>query len=128
MVVQVLQGVKIQINIEFRDDCSDIERHHYFFDYHITIENQNNFKIQLLERSWDIFDSLGAFRHVEGKGVVGEQPLIKAGGSYAYTSSCNLVSDFGAMKGSYTFINPVTNTKFTVPLPVFELWVPWRKS
>lgn len=63
-----------------------------------------------MRRQWFIFDSNGSVREVEGEGVVGIQPVIEPGQSYAYVSGCNLKTDIGSMKGHYSMIRLVDET------------------
>lgn len=88
------------------------------------MENQNDFDVQLLTREWYIFDSLSEARYVSGEGVVGEQPILKPGERFNYTSGCELFSDMGMMKGFYTFKNLKSGELFQVIVPTFLLEYP----
>ena len=111
---------------QFRHDLSDIMESSYFFNYKIDIENTNSFDVQLLTREWYIFDSLNEARYVSGQGVIGEQPILKPGERYTYTSGCDLKSDIGIMKGFYTFQNLVDGEMFQVFVPTFKLEHPGK--
>src|ERR1700752_1363413 len=75
MIKQLTQGVEISVQTRFLPAESSIRHGHYFFMYDITIENKNEFSVQLLSRHWHINDSNGEYREVKGERVVGEQPF-----------------------------------------------------
>lgn len=121
MKTLVTSGVLISVKTQYRADLSDIPGQSFFFNYMIEIINQNNFDVQLMTREWYIFDSLSQARYVSGEGVVGEQPILKPGEHYLYTSGCELHSDIGMMKGFYTFRNLSVDQAFQVFVPTFLL-------
>lgn len=120
------EGVKISVATQFRADLSIVNENHFFFNYRIEIENKNDVTVQLINRDWYIFDSLNAPSIVSGKGVIGEQPILKPGQSYSYSSGCKLESELGQMKGFYTFKNLVTGELFQVLIPTFDLLYPGK--
>ena len=73
----------------------------FSFAYTITITNSGEEPAQLISRHWIISDSRGHTEEVKGLGVVGHQPLLKAGESFQYTSGCRLRTSTGTMHGSY---------------------------
>lgn len=101
---------------------------HYFFIYFITIENKSSQTVQLLRRHWDIFDSTGEPRTVDGEGVVGETPVLGPGELFRYNSGCNLSGDVGAMSGYYTLQKLDSGEEFQVEIPGFELIVPAKMN
>lgn len=126
MSTAITEGVKITVNTKFRPDLSQITDNQFFFNYQIKMENHNNFDIQLLNRDWYIFDSLNEPNFVSGHGVVGEQPILKPGQHFSYTSGCELFSEIGFMKGFYTFKNLNDGKLFQVYVPTFKLIYPPR--
>lgn len=120
------EGIKVMVNPSFRPDYSNLVNSVYFFDYNIIIENQRNTEIKLLNRQWKIFDSMHAARLIQGEGVVGETPVILNGGSFSYSSGCDLNSEVGYMEGMYTFKDLETNEVIDVLIPRFELFYPFR--
>ncbi len=96
------------------------------FAYRISIENNNSFAIKLISRHWYIFDSNGEHREVEGEGVVGQQPILRAGESFQYSSGCNLRTEIGKMHGTYTVENLNKKSMFTVNIPSFQMVVPTK--
>ncbi len=121
MTTLTTAGIKISVVTNFRQDLSEINEMRFFFNYHISMLNENNFPVQLISREWYIFDSLGEPRIVTGLGVIGEQPILKLNESYDYASGCDLTSEIGLMKGIYTFKNLSTNEEFEVFVPTFQL-------
>jgi ApaG protein len=77
----------------------------------------------LLTRHWKITDGHGGVNHVDGDGVVGEQPLLKPDGSHDYVSGCPLPTPSGVMEGHYRFIRADGST-FLVEIPRFKLVAP----
>lgn len=124
MQTAITEGVVIRVQSKFMEEYSDIDNSQFYFKYHIEIENQSPFTIQLLTRDWYIFDCLNLPKMVSGDGVVGEQPILKPGETFAYNSGCALNSEIGYMTGHYTFINLETKQTFPVLIPRFELYFP----
>lgn len=121
MITQSTSGVIISVECEYQPEYSNPENMHYMFAYRITIENISDHTIQLLSRHWDIFDSIGENKEVDGDGVVGQQPVIAPGESHQYVSGCNLKSDIGFMAGYYIMKREVDNFLFEVSIPRFNL-------
>ena len=126
MVIQITEGVKISVESIFQTEYSNPENEHYMFAYHISIENLSNNSIQLLRRYWNIFDSKGSTRELEGEGVVGLQPIIEPGESHEYVSGCNLQSDMGYMEGTYQMVREADGSLFEVEIPRFYLIATYR--
>ena len=124
MTTAVTEGIKISVQTKFEPNYSSPLGGQFLFAYHIIIENQNPFPVQLLHRHWYIFDSNGTHREVEGKGVVGLQPLIEAGAKYAYNSACDLFTERGTMRGTYQMRRMDNKQLFTVLIPEFTMEVP----
>ncbi|OKS88954.1 Co2+/Mg2+ efflux protein ApaG [Mucilaginibacter polytrichastri] len=128
MVTTITDGVKVSVETQYQPEYSNPASDHYMFAYKINIENVGENTVQLLRRRWDIFDSNGEHREVEGEGVVGEQPVIEPGSSHEYISGCNLKTDMGTMKGEYQMIRTVDNTLFDVQIPQFDMVAPYRMN
>lgn len=126
MVQKVTEGVSITVETFYQPAQSNPLNAEYLFAYRITIENLGVIPIKLLSRVWKIIDSNGSIRHVEGEGVVGQQPVIEPNGSYQYVSAANLRSDMGKMQGTYQMENLYTKKPFTVIIPDFELIAPFK--
>lgn len=126
MITEVTAGIRISVRTQYKELYSNPYNNQFLFAYFITIENQNDYTVQLLRRSWEIYDSCGEFRYVEGEGVVGQQPVLEPGDVYEYESACNLVTDMGTMEGSYTFERLIDSGSFEVAIPRFKMMPPYR--
>ena len=124
MIKTTTHNIEISVEARYWPKHSLPKESHYFYIYFITIQNKSEFTVQLLKRHWDIFDSIGEKRVVEGDGVVGETPVLEPGQKFEYNSGCNLLSEIGTMKGFYTFIRLMDNKEFIVDIPKFDLLVP----
>jgi ApaG protein len=121
---KIISSVKIHVKTWFRSDLSNPEENQYFYNYRIIIENKGNESIQLLHRHWMVEQLIYGIQHVDGPGVVGEQPLILPGEYYEYMSGCEFWMPIGRMSGFYSFQNIETEQLFTVPIPIFTLEFP----
>jgi ApaG protein len=124
MVKTTTHNIEISVEAKYLAEQSLPKENHYFFVYFITIQNKSEFSVQLLKRHWDIFDSIGEKREVEGEGVIGEMPVIEPGQKFEYNSGCNLLSEIGYMEGYYSMLRLIDDTPFAVQIPRFELIVP----
>lgn len=126
MVFQISEGVKVSVETYYQPDYSNPVASEFMFAYRITIENNNTFPVKLLQRHWNIFDSNGSYKEIDGEGVVGVQPVILPGDQYQYVSGCNLKTEMGKMQGSYTMENVHTKKEFDVRIPMFEMIAPFK--
>ena len=113
----------IDVDARFLDDQSAPEEGRYVFAYTIHIRNQGKVPARLLGRHWLITDGNGNVREVVGEGVVGEQPWLRPGEGFEYTSGAVLETDIGTMRGSYDVLAD-DGTRFAAPIPAFTLAVP----
>jgi len=113
----------IDVDARFLDDQSAPEEGRYVFAYTIQIRNQGKVPARLLGRHWLITDGNGNVREVVGEGVVGEQPWLRPGEGFEYTSGAVLETDIGTMSGSYDMLAD-DGTRFAAPIPAFTLAVP----
>jgi ApaG protein len=118
--VAVTRGIAVRVAVSYLSEQSDPSTNRWFWSYHVRIENGSDVAVQLLSRSWSIFDGRGATHEVLGEGVVGEMPLIAPGASFDYVSGCPLDTPRGAMHGSYRMVDE-DGTAFDVEIPRFEL-------
>lgn len=117
----ITEDIKVSVESVYQPEYSNADKQHFLYAYRITIENLSAETVQLKKRYWEIFDSFGEYKTVEGEGVVGEQPVLKPNESHSYVSGCNLKSDLGYMKGYYEMINLVNEKTIVVHIPQFEL-------
>ena len=92
----------------------------YFWAYRVIIENQGSETVQLLSRHWMITNARGEFTEVKGPGVVGEQPVLKPGESFEYTSGAPLNTPSGMMGGAYQ-MESESGEQFDIEIPTFSL-------
>jgi len=123
MFTATTHGVTITVMPVYIDERSKPEENAYFWAYRVSIENNAVETLQLLSRYWKITDSLGRVEEVEGSGVVGEQPVLSPGATYAYTSGCPLTTPSGIMVGHYVMKRRDGHT-LRVDIPAFPLDLP----
>jgi ApaG protein len=116
-------GVTVRVAPNFLTEQSVPAQGRWFWSYHIRIENHRQEPVQLLTRHWKITDGRGMVNHVDGDGVVGEQPLLRPGESHDYVSGCPLSTPSGVMEGHYRFIREDGST-FLAEIPRFKLVAP----
>lgn len=92
----------------------------YSFAYTVTVHNTGEVAAQLIARHWIITDGNGHTEEIKGLGVVGQQPLLRPGESFQYSSGCRLRTTSGAMRGSY-FCVAEDGARFEVEIPAFIL-------
>ena len=113
----------IDVDTCFLDDQSAPEEGRFVFAYTIHIRNDGKVPARLLGRHWLITDGNGKVKEVVGEGVVGEQPWLRPGEGFEYTSGAVLETDIGTMRGSYDMLAD-DGTRFAAPIPAFTLSVP----
>jgi ApaG protein len=94
-------NIQVDVKTRYIEDQSNPEQNYYVFAYTITIQNKGEQTAQLISRHWVITDSNHKVQEVQGDGVVGEQPVLKPGEQFVYTSGTMLETSVGTMKGSY---------------------------
>jgi ApaG protein len=92
----------------------------FAFAYTVTVTNTGEVAAQLISRHWVIVDANGMNEEVKGLGVVGQQPLLRPGESFKYTSACRLRTASGTMHGSY-FCVAEDGSRFEAPIALFVL-------
>jgi len=115
--------VTVQARSEFIPEQSKLEDDRFVFAYTITITNTGNIAAQLISRHWLISDANQQSQEVRGLGVIGEQPLLRPGESFEYTSGCVIATPVGTMHGSYQMVAD-DGTKFDVLIDEFTLNMP----
>ena len=120
MYSETTRAIRITVKPFFLEDQSSPEESHYVWAYHVRIENQGPETVQLRNRYWRITDSMGRIQEVRGAGVVGEQPVLRPGETFEYTSGTPLGTPSGIMVGSYQ-MESATGERFDVNIPAFSL-------
>jgi ApaG protein len=111
---------RVEVDPQYLPEQSEPGQDRYSFAYTITITNTGEMPAQLISRHWIIANALGQIEEVKGLGVVGQQPLLKPGEAFQYTSGCRLRTATGTMQGSY-FCVAEDGERFEVEIPAFEL-------
>lgn len=111
---------QVEVTPQFLPDQSNPEEDLYVFAYTITITNTGETTAQLISRTWNVNDANGHTEKVRGLGVVGQQPLLKPGQSFEYTSGTRLRTPTGTMHGSF-FCVAEDGEKFDADVPMFVL-------
>lgn len=115
--------IRIEVETAYLDEQSDPKERRYVFSYTITIRNEGMVPARLLTRHWVITDANGKVQEVRGDGVVGEQPHLKPGQGFRYSSGAVLETPVGAMQGSYEMVTD-DGMRFDAPIAAFRLAMP----
>jgi ApaG protein len=115
--------ISVSVNTAYLEEQSDPASDRYVFAYTVTIANAGNVAAQLISRHWIITDAENVIQEVKGLGVVGEQPLLRPGESFEYTSGTAMATPVGTMRGSYQMVAEDGN-KFDAEIPQFTLSMP----
>jgi len=126
MYKAITHDVKVSVDTFYQESASYPDSNHFVFAYRITIENNNDYTIKLLRRHWNIIDSNGAKREVEGEGVIGQQPVLEPGQKHEYVSGCDLQTEMGKMYGTYLMEKTGDGSTFEVEIPEFQMTVPYK--
>ncbi len=118
-----MNKIDIKVRPTYIADQSDPVNNHYVFSYTVTIRNNGSDAAKLLTRHWVITDGDGLIQEVKGEGVIGEQPHLKPGEGFQYTSGTFMNTPFGTMHGSYQMITDA-GEKFDAEIPSFQLSAP----
>lgn len=111
---------RVEVESRYLADQSAPQQDLYVFAYTITIVNVGQVSAQLISRTWNVNDANGHTERVKGLGVVGQQPLLKPGEAFEYTSGTRLRTPTGTMHGSF-FCVAEDGEKFDVDVPMFVL-------
>lgn len=116
-------AIQVVVATRFLEDQSIPEDDRYVFAYTIRIENAGEVPARLISRHWVITDANGKVQEVHGEGVVGEQPWLRPGESFEYTSGAVLETPLGTMQGSYQMLAD-DGTRFDAEVSPFTLSIP----
>jgi len=115
--------IKVTARTAYVPEQSDESGGRFVFAYTITITNTGTVTAQLVSRHWIITDADRHVQEVRGLGVVGQQPLLKPGESFEYTSGTAIATPVGTMRGSYQMVAE-DGRAFDAPIPEFTLSMP----
>lgn len=116
-------NIEVRVSTRFLDDQSAPRDNRYVFAYTVRIRNAGDLPARLISRHWIITDANGKVQEVRGDGVVGEQPWMRPGDDFEYTSGAVLETAVGTMRGSYQLIAD-DGTHFDAPIAEFTLSIP----
>ena len=120
MYEHTTRHISVAVEPQYLENQSNPDEGKFVWAYTITLENLSGETVRLLTRHWVITDGLGRKQEVKGDGVVGEQPTLRPGDSFQYTSGCPLNTSSGVMEGSYGMVNEKTE-HFDIVIPAFSL-------
>jgi ApaG protein len=121
------KDVSVSVSPTYLEAESAPDKNHYVWAYHVRIENLGAETLQLKTRHWKITDAFGRVQEVHGPGVIGEQPVLKPGDSFEYTSGTPLATSSGIMTGTYCMEGHGGET-FDVAIPAFSLDLPHARQ
>ena len=117
------RGIAVSVEPTYLETRSSPDSSQYFWAYRVIIENQGQETVQLLSRHWMITNARGELTEVKGPGVVGEQPILKPGQRFEYTSGAPLNTPSGMMGGAYQ-MESEGGERFDIEIPTFSLDCP----
>ena len=120
----ITSDIKVQVVSKYIPEHTNPDIPRYFFAYWVTITNNSESTIKLLDRHWEITDATGKREVVDGEGVIGKQPIINAGASFSYNSFCPLETEFGMMTGHYQ-VKREDGHFMKIKIPKFQLISPF---
>ena len=115
--------IQVEVETAYLEEQSEPAEQRFVFAYTITLRNSGKVPAKLLTRHWIITDANGRIQEVRGEGVVGEQPHLKPGQGFRYSSGAVLETPVGSMQGSYQMLAD-DGARFDAPIPVFRLAKP----
>ncbi|HCL66797.1 MAG: Co2+/Mg2+ efflux protein ApaG [Rhizobium sp.] len=117
------RNIEVSVEPYYLEEQSDPEDSRYVWGYHVVIANHSRVPVRLMNRYWHITDQNGQVDEVSGPGVIGEQPRLKPGDTYEYSSGCPLDTPSGMMFGHYQ-MKTDDGEVFDVAIPAFSLDAP----
>lgn len=120
---EVTNRIRVDVATSYVEDQSNPTEGRFVFSYTITIRNEGQVAARLMTRHWIITDANGKVQEVQGEGVVGEQPHLKPGQGFRYSSGAILETPVGVMQGSYRMVADGGEV-FDAPIAPFTLAMP----
>ncbi|MEQ8815570.1 MAG: Co2+/Mg2+ efflux protein ApaG [Thalassobaculum sp.] len=118
--------IRVTVQPMYLDEQSSPDDQQFVWAYQVRIENLGERTVRLRNRYWSITDARGRTQEVRGPGVVGEQPLLRPGESFEYTSGCPLSTPSGMMVGAYE-MEAESGERLEVDIPAFSLDSPHQR-
>ena len=126
MYQTMTRNIEVTVTPKFMPERSSQEKSYFFWAYTIEISNRGSETVQLKTRHWRITDAFGRVQEVRGAGVVGEEPVLKPGENFEYTSGVPLPTPSGFMTGTYGMVT-AAGEQFDIDIPAFSLDTPQRE-
>jgi ApaG protein len=120
----ITNGIRVTVSSSYVAAQSAPKAKRYVFAYTVRISNEGTETAQLKSRHWIITDGNGKVEQVRGPGVVGEQPTLRPGDHFEYTSGCVLETPRGSMHGSYQMVR-ADGSQFDATIAPFSLSLPY---
>ncbi|KAF0145472.1 MAG: ApaG protein [Rhodospirillaceae bacterium] len=127
MYTSTTEDIVVTVKPFYLEDQSTPDDNHYVWAYHVRIENRSRRTVQLLRRYWRITDAHGRVQEVRGTGVIGEQPVLRPGEAFEYSSGTPLTTPSGIMAGTYEMSGD-DGSHFNVKIPAFSLDSPYETA
>ena len=124
MYSKTTNNINVSVKSYYLEDQSEPDEQLYVWAYQVTINNRGQQTVQLKKRYWKITDSNGVNKEVRGAGVIGEQPILRPGEKFEYTSGTPLSTPSGFMEGYYEMETKDGN-RFDASIPLFSLDSPY---
>ena len=126
MYSETTRSINVSVEPVYLEEQSSPAEGRYVWAYHVRIENRGGETVQLRNRHWKITDGRGQMQEVRGPGVVGEQPVLRPGEAFEYTSGTPLPTPSGIMVGTYE-MQTRGGENFSVQIPAFSLDSPHQQ-
>jgi len=123
MTNELSDSIAVEVDTHYVESESSPEEERYVFAYTVTIRNTGDVPARLTNRRWKIVDANGKVQQVQGEGVVGEQPHLKPGEGFQYTSGTMIETSMGTMGGAYQMVTD-SGEQFEASIPDFLLSAP----
>jgi ApaG protein len=120
----VTNNVRVEVESQYAPERSQPFQSRWFFHYTVRISNEGDETVQLLSRHWIATDANGHVQEVKGPGVVGEQPVLRPGESFQYTSGWPLKTSAGVLRGTYQMVSE-SGSHFDAEIAPFALKEPY---
>ncbi|MBL8806075.1 MAG: Co2+/Mg2+ efflux protein ApaG [Rhodospirillales bacterium] len=127
MYTETTREIRVTVEPAYLEEQSSPAENRFVWAYHVRIENLGRATVQLRSRHWQITDANGRLQEVRGAGVVGEQPVLKPGEAFEYTSGTPLGTSSGIMVGSYQ-MESGDGERFDIRVPAFSLDSPGARA
>lgn len=122
MYISTGGDLRITVTPFYKEDLSS--NHDFFWEYIVRVENTSSSVLQLVGRYWEVICSDGTIQEISGDNIVGQQPILKPGEIFEYTSLANLKTSSGIIKGKYIILSK--GEEFDIEVPTFSLDNPYQ--